>query len=643
MPDTSFVAVDSRAQDADAPPPTLPPPPPGERRHGTRARRLHDAAIDEALAAWPTGVAAAALLLLAQAAAGARDAWAWAAVATAAGLACALAARRVHRLGPQARRAHPGRLRACAALAVCALLLVALAPWLARGAAPHATGVTWALALLAPLLALALAPLGAAAAALAALPLSHALALALAPAVATAPAPALGPALAPALAPVPAPALAPALPPALGTGLAWHAAPDTGTLVAACCATAALTLAVAWLAHRRWRRLRLALMDRGDALRQRERQLAAAQQADREKSRFLAIASHDLRQPVHALGLFAGTLERRLQGTEQEPLVRNVMRSIDGLERSFNAMLDISRLDAGTVEPNVQHFPLRDVFRRLHMQYAGQAESSGLGLRFSPGGKSVSSDPQLLERILGNLVQNALRYTARGGVVVVARSVRTHIHVEVWDTGVGIGPVDLPRIFEEFYQCGRNERNRTQGLGMGLAIVKRLAHLLGHGLTVSSRPGRGTVFRVAIALGGLAEIRDATAAADTQPMPVLQARTVLVVDDEEAIREGLRILLEEWGYAVVCAASAEGAQHAAATMELPPDLIVSDLHLGGGPDGIAAIAAVRRQCGYEVPAIVVTGDTAHEEIQRAADAGHTVLVKPLQARKLLAALRGMVP
>jgi CheY-like chemotaxis protein len=160
---------------------------------------------------------------------------------------------------------------------------------------------------------------------------------------------------------------------------------------------------------------------------------------------------------------------------------------------------------------------------------------------------------------------------------------------------------------------------------------------------MSSRQGRGTMFRLAIALGGLHEIRDATAAADTQPMPSRQARAVLVIDDEEAIREGLSILLEEWGYEVVAAGSADEARRAAVAMALPPDLILSDLHLGDGPDGLDAIAAVRRQCGYEVPAIVVTGDTAHGELQRAADAGHTVLVKPLQPRKLLSALRGMLP
>jgi signal transduction histidine kinase/CheY-like chemotaxis protein len=415
-----------------------------------------------------------------------------------------------------------------------------------------------------------------------------------------------------------------------------------GTYFAAYVAASLTTAATALLLHHRWHQARVLMMQRDDRVRSLEQACETAERADQEKSRFLAIASHDLRQPVHALGLFAATLEKRLQGTGEEPLVRNVMRSIDGLERSFNAMLDISRLDAGTVEPNIQQFPLRDVFRRLHMHYAGQAEAAGLGLRFLPGGKSVSSDPQLLERILGNLIQNALKYTEQGGVVLVARSTSTHTNLEVWDTGVGIRAADLPRIFEEFYQVGHGERSRSQGLGMGLAIVKRLALLLGYRLTVASRPGKGTMFRLSIPVGGLPGIQDVTAAADTLPMGLVQPRSVLVIDDEEPIREGLRTLLEEWGYCAVVVASAAEAEHTAQALEAPPDLILSDLHLGEGPDGIAAIEAVRRRLGHATPAILVTGDTSHEELRRCTESGNTVLFKPLQARKLLNVLRGMV-
>jgi len=405
---------------------------------------------------------------------------------------------------------------------------------------------------------------------------------------------------------------------------------------------AAAGAGLAALLHRAWRIQTRALIERDVRIEAIGLERDRARRADQEKSRFLAIASHDLRQPVHAIGLFAATLEKRVQGSDQEPLVRNMIRAIDGLDRSFNAMLDVSRLDAGTIEPNVQRFALRDLFRRLHMHFAGQAEARDLGLRFSPGGKSVSSDPQLLERILGNLVQNALKYTERGGVVVVARSTRTHLNVEVWDTGSGIAEPDLARVFDEFVQVGRGERARTQGLGMGLAIVKRLSRLLGHTLTVASRPGQGTMFRVGIALGGLGDLQDATAAADTLPMEVSDSRTVLVIDDEEAIREGLRLLLEEWGYEAITAGSALSAERAIASLAIVPDLILSDLHLGDGPDGIAAIQAVRRQCGHDVHAVLITGDTTPEEMRRVTESGLPVMFKPVQPRKLYNALRGLM-
>jgi len=401
-------------------------------------------------------------------------------------------------------------------------------------------------------------------------------------------------------------------------------------------------MVVARQRNRAWRQNTRALIEQGDRIRELETERDTAARADADKSRFLAIASHDLRQPVHALALFTATLHKRMQQSPDEPLVRNMMRALDGLERSFNALLDISRLDAGTMAPTLQTFSLRDTFRRLHMHFAGQAELAGLGLRFSPGGKSVHSDPQMLERILSNLVQNAIKYTERGGIVVVARSTSESINIEVWDTGQGIAPEQLPRIFDEFYQIGRGERDRAHGLGMGLAIVKRLANLLGHRLTVSSRLGGGTMFRISIPIGGMPELRDAVAPADTIPMQARGPQMVLVIDDEEPIREGLRGLLQEWGFQVMTAASAEQAEQVTQALEGRVDLILSDLHLGDGADGIEAIESVGRLCRNDVPAILITGDTAHAEIQRIAGSGHMVLFKPVQPRRLYEALRNLL-
>jgi signal transduction histidine kinase len=418
-----------------------------------------------------------------------------------------------------------------------------------------------------------------------------------------------------------------------GPGSFWSLA---GAIVSL--AAAALT----WHAFDTWRRTRVELVQQLEQIRSIERQLDAAQRTDEDKSRFLAIASHDLRQPVHALGLFAATLQRRLQRTPDESLARNLMQAIDGLERSFNAILDISRLDGGALVPRLQTFPLRDMFRRLHMLHAGQAEFAGLGLRFSPGGKSVTSDPQLLERIVGNLVQNAIKYTSRGGIVVVARSTAHAVNIEVWDTGCGIAAHDLPRIFDEFYQVGRTDRERSRGLGMGLAIVKRLAKLLGHRLEVRSAPGRGTMFRVGVAIGGLPGLQDELAPADTLPMAIETPRMVLVVDDEEAIREGLRALLQEWGYQVMTAADGLQAERAVTMLEGRVDLVLSDLHLGEGPDGAEVIENIRRLCGRDVPAVLVTGETSRDEVSRVAAGGDPVLFKPVHPRRLFEVLQSVL-
>jgi len=427
-----------------------------------------------------------------------------------------------------------------------------------------------------------------------------------------------------------------ALRPLLAAGLSLGSA---GPLAVAGLWGGALAFGVGWHLRRRWRRQMLLSLEQAARLREAEAARDAALRADADKSRFLAIASHDLRQPVHALGLFAATLHKRLHASPEEALARNLMRSVDGLERSFNAMLDISRLDGDAVTPRPQTFPLRDIFRRLHMQYAGQAELAGLALRFSPGGKSVTSDPQLLERIVGNLVHNAIRYTTQGGIAVVARSTRTHINIEVWDTGPGIAAGDLRRIFEEFFQVGRGERDRSQGLGMGLAIIKRLAALLGHRLEVASVPGRGTMFRVGVPVGTLDGWAEELAPADTLPMSVDVAQMVLVVDDEEPIREGLRLLLQEWGYQAMTAADAVQAERAVTALEGRVDLILSDLHLGGGAGGREVVASVRRLCGREVPAILVTGDTAGEALREVVGGTDPVLFKPVQPRQLFEAMR----
>lgn len=367
--------------------------------------------------------------------------------------------------------------------------------------------------------------------------------------------------------------------------------------------------------------------------------VALVEAANKEKTRFLGAASHDLRQPMHALGLFAAALEKALRGNMHHANVISMTRAVDALEDSFSAMLDVSKLDAGIVQPNLQTFPIRDVFRRLHMHCAGAAEEKGLLLRFKPGGKLVTSDPQLLERILANLVHNAIRYTSEGGVIALARTRRDRTSLEVWDTGVGIASDQLPQIFNEFYQVENQGRDRSKGLGMGLSIVKRLVLLLGYELEVASVPGRGTVFRVLLPPTQFEEMPSMVLGADTIPSPPDDGRTVLVIDDEAAVRAGMNELLQGWGFNVLQAGTIDEARAAVLRHNGLIDVVVSDLRLANSEDGLRAIDEVRRTYGAPLPAILITGDTSPDEVKRAHASGHPVLFKPVRARDLSVALR----
>jgi len=370
-------------------------------------------------------------------------------------------------------------------------------------------------------------------------------------------------------------------------------------------------------------------------------QIALTEQASLDKSRFLAAASHDLRQPLHALSFFGSTLEKRMVNSVDQPLIFNMMRSIEALDKSFNAILDVSKLDAQAVEPHAQAFPLRDLFRRLQMSFGGQAEEAGLQLRFKPGGKIVRSDPQLLERALANLIHNALNHCRSGGVVVLARNWRGGINIEVWDTGIGIPEVELPKIFGEFYQVANPERDRNKGLGIGLAIVSRLTLLLGHRLSVLSRVGRGSLFRIWIKGSELEEISEFTVGSETVPTRIDDTRTILFLDDEEAIRASVSEQLRHWGYTVLAVATIDEARRAVLNHDSVIDIVISDLRLRGGEDGIHAIAQIRELCGYTVPAVLVTGDTAPAQVQRIHESGHIVLFKPVPPKELFNVLKGL--
>jgi signal transduction histidine kinase len=372
-----------------------------------------------------------------------------------------------------------------------------------------------------------------------------------------------------------------------------------------------------------------------DLVQQLRSQVDVAARANQEKTRFLASAAHDLRQPLHALGMFCATLDQRLHDTPERPLVRNMMNAIESLEESFGAMLDISRLDAGVVQPVPQAFPIRDVFRRLYQQFGGDAEARNLALRFRASRRIVRTDPLLLERVLANLVQNALRYTRRGGVLVAARRSPRGVALEVWDTGLGIPEDKIEMIFREFYQIDNPERDRGRGLGMGLAIVQRICNLLGHTLDLRSKVGKGSVFRVVVPVGEASAIDATVPEGDTLPPRKLGTVTVLLIDDERAIREATRELLRPLHVDVLVAATIAEAVELAMGSTATIDMILSDWRLRGHENGVEAVRAVRAVAGEATPAVLITGDTSPELLKTAHENGLVVLHKPLQPRHLV--------
>ncbi len=361
----------------------------------------------------------------------------------------------------------------------------------------------------------------------------------------------------------------------------------------------------------------------------------ASEAANRAKSRFLAAASHDLRQPLHALGLFTDALSRRVHGAEEVQLIGRINTSVASLESLLSALLDVSKLDAGVVEARIEPTPLEPLFERLAGDYAPEAIERGIKFVVVPTREVVESDPVLLERILRNLVANAMRYTQRGGVVMGCRRRGGRVGIEVWDSGPGVAQDERERIFEEFYQIGNPERDRSQGLGLGLAIVRRLAELLGHDIVLRSRMGRGSVFAV--------WVRRAThpvfaerALPESLTAP-LRDRRVMFIDDEAPIREGMRCLLDSWGCRSTVAADPEEALAIAAGMP-PPEALLVDYRLRGGMDGLRAIAQLRDSLGADIPAILISGESSVEELARIKDSGLLLLHKPVMPAKLRSAL-----
>ena len=365
-----------------------------------------------------------------------------------------------------------------------------------------------------------------------------------------------------------------------------------------------------------------------------ERARSDAEIANRSKTQFFAAAGHDLRQPLHAMGLFAAALTEKVRDPEVLHVVNSINASVDALEGLFNELLDISKIDSGVLKANPTHFELGAMLDRLRMDFEPEAFERGLRLRIVPTTAYLFSDPVLVERILRNLVSNAIRYTKAGGVLVAARRRGREVSLEVWDTGIGIPPEQKDRVFEEFYQLANPERNSKKGLGLGLSIVKRLVNLLSAQIDLRSVPGRGSVFKVRLPLGVRPPVDVARKKKATTAPGDLSGRVIVVVEDEAAVLEGMRVLLEGWGAEVIAGASIRETMEEVEPLGRAPDLIVADYGLRDGNVGTQAIAALRERFKSQIPAIIVSGSTtpAHVDEAKAMDAH--LLLKPVMPAKL---------
>ncbi len=368
-----------------------------------------------------------------------------------------------------------------------------------------------------------------------------------------------------------------------------------------------------------------------------------AEIANRAKTQFFTAASHDLRQPLHAMGLFAEALRQRTQEPEAAQLVNSINASVDALEGLFSELLDITRIDSGGVQVQPAHFALADLLRKLRLHFEPTAFEKGLGLKLRGGAWVVHADPLLVERIVRNLVSNAIRYTNDGSVLVAGRRRGERVLVQVWDTGFGISEAEQAKIFDEFYQVPNTAvlaPEQRKGLGLGLAICKRLAALVGATLSVRSRVGHGSVFTLELPAGRVAQAAASAPGPGKGPVSLtLDGRRMVVVEDEPAVRSGLEVLLGGWGAAIDSFDSVAAVEFWLATLapDAPrPDLLIVDYRLEVGRSGIDAITMLRRRFGAGLPAIVVTGSTMSGHDAEAHDHDFHPLVKPVVPSKLRA-------
>jgi signal transduction histidine kinase/CheY-like chemotaxis protein len=358
-----------------------------------------------------------------------------------------------------------------------------------------------------------------------------------------------------------------------------------------------------------------------------------AERANAAKSKFLATASHDLRQPFQAMRLFHHILQSRLADNATREIATRLGEAMQAGEELLNALLDISTLEAGTVEPRLSDFAIQPMLTRLAQEFEAQGAAKGLDFRMVPSTAVVRSDPVLLERMLRNLLNNALRYTSRGGILLGCRRSGDRLNLAVVDTGIGIPREKQQAVFEDFFQIGNPERDRSQGLGLGLPIVARMARLLDHPISVKSAPGHGSAFSISVPFVQ-------AGAAPSAPISIPRAEappsssTILVIEDDREQRIGMQMMLEGWGYRVIAAGSPEKALIAIRSAPRPPALVISDFRMPSRITGVETIAMIAEILGRRIPGIILTGDTGPDRLREAKQSGCVLLHKPFAPERL---------
>jgi signal transduction histidine kinase/ActR/RegA family two-component response regulator len=355
----------------------------------------------------------------------------------------------------------------------------------------------------------------------------------------------------------------------------------------------------------------------------------AAERADRDKSRFLAAASHDLRQPLHAMGLFLESLQRSPLNDHQRTVLQHAHAASGAAAEMLTTLLDYSRLEAGVMKVRPDAFSVQPLLTALEQEFGVQADAAGLVYRTRETSAAAYADRSLVGLVMHNFISNALRYTARGGVLIACRTRGKRLALEVWDTGAGIPEHQWDEIFKEFHQLGNPERDRRKGLGLGLAIVQRLAREMKTSVELRSYPGRGSVFRLWLDRWQGALVDDAIPALDARDLVGLR---VLAIDDDEAVRLGMQALLQSWGCHCITAESSTDALEC--LEDITPDLIITDFRLRREETGKQVLQALRAYLGTHVPAIIMTGDTSPQRLRDAQSTAALLLHKPVSTSQL---------